>query len=75
MTPRPFQASAFPPCLFFHSRRMPLVTDHHIHFATFHLSRQARFWLVTDDSVPKLFAHPLGVVRVQPQLLGNLGIG
>lgn len=54
---------------------MPFMTGHHVDLVTFYFPRQDRFGLAGDDPVPQLFGHSLHIVRVQPQLLGNLGSG
>ena len=51
------------------------MTGHHGPLIAFHLARQSRFRLASHDPVPQWLGHPLRVVRVQAQLLGNLGIG
>lgn len=60
---------------YFHRCRMPLVTGHDVHFITFHFSRQDRFRLAADDPAPELFGHPLDVIWVHAQLLGDLRVG
>ena len=46
----------------------------HINLIAFHFPRQGRFGLAGDDPLAQLLGHPLHVIRVQPQLLGDLGI-
>ena len=53
---------------------MPFVTGHDVDFVALHFPDQDRFGLASDDPVPQLLGHALNVIRVQPQLLGNLGI-
>ena len=53
---------------------MPFVTGHDVDFVALHFPDQDRFGLAGDDPVPQLLGHALNVIRVQPQLLGNLGI-
>jgi hypothetical protein len=50
------------------------MTGHHVHLIAFHLTRQDRFRLAGDDPFSQLLGHPLHVVRVQAQFLGNLAI-
>ena len=51
---------------------MPFVAGHNVRFITFHFSRQDRFRLAADDPVSELFGHPLDVIGVHAQRLGNL---
>ena len=50
------------------------MTGHYIHLVAFPLSRQERFGLAGDDPFPERFCHPLYIVQIQAQLVGNLGI-
>ena len=54
---------------------MPLMPSHHIDLVAFYFSRQDRFGLASDDPLAQLLGHSLRVVRVRPQLPGDLGVG
>ena len=58
---------------FFHRLRMTLMAA--IACIAFHLSRQDRFRRADDDFLSQGLGHPLGVVWIQPQRLGDLSIG
>ena len=51
------------------------MAGHDIDLVAFHVSRQNRFGLAGDDAVTQVLGHPLHVVWIQPQLLGDLGVG
>ena len=70
----PPSAGAADPAAFFHRVRMPLATGHDVDFVALHFPDQDRFGLAGDDPVHQLLGHALNVIRVPPQLLGNLGI-
>ena len=70
----PFKRRRRPRRLFFDGFRMSFMTRHHVYLVAFHLTRQARFRLAGDDPCAQLLGHPLHVVRIQAQFLGNLGI-
>ena len=50
------------------------MTSHHVDLVAFHLPRQDRFGLTGDDPFPELFSHPLYIVRIQAQLVGELRV-
>nr|WP_230314373.1 hypothetical protein [Candidatus Contendobacter odensis] len=45
-----------------------------INLIAFHFPRPGRFGLAGDDPWAQWLGHPLRVIRVQPSLLGDLGI-
>jgi hypothetical protein len=51
------------------------VTRDPIPLVAFHVTRQDRFGWAGGDSFSQWFRHPLYIVRVQPQFLGNLRVG
>ena len=71
----PFSRRRRPRRPFFHRFRASFMAGHDIDLVAFHVSRQNRFGLAGDDAVTQVLGHPLHVVWIQPQLLGDLGVG
>jgi hypothetical protein len=70
----PFRQRRRPRRLFFHCVWPPFMPGHHIDLVAFHFPGQDRVGLAGDDPLAQLLGHPLHVIHVQSQLLGNLGI-
>src|SRR5262249_31402194 len=52
-----------------------LMSSHHVDLVAFDLTGEHHRRPLLDDALPQLRAHPLGVVRIEIQLAGNLLVG
>lgn len=50
------------------------MPGHHIDLVAFYFPHQGGFGLAGDDALTQWLGHLLHIVRIQPQLLGDLGI-
>src|SRR3954470_3358824 len=57
---------------FSHGLRMALVPGHHVDLVAFDLAAELDLGLPLDDAFAELRGHDLGIIGVDPQLLGDL---
>lgn len=53
---------------------MALVSGDHVNLVALHLTRQARGRLAGDDARAQLRGHPLRIVLIQTQFVGDLEV-
>jgi hypothetical protein len=61
--------------LFFDGHGVSLVSGHHVNLIAFDLAAEHDFGLALDDPLTELRGHHLGVIGIDPQLLGDLLVG
>jgi len=68
----PFRRRRQPFRSFFHRLWMSFMPGHDIDLIAFHVAPRDGFDLASNDTLAEWLGHPLDIVRVQRQPLGNL---